>query len=79
MFIVLPDKEKSLKSIENKLAISNFETITAGLEEVGRVRLKLPMFKIEMTIDVKALLQKVSIIFLRRYLLSNAKEKCRFL
>lgn len=79
MFIVLPDEIDGLDSVENKIAMSNFEAITAGLQEVGRVQLNLPMFKIETKINLKGILKKVSIMFLRTYFVFNTKVKCRFL
>lgn len=62
MFIVLPDDRDGLRSIEDRIALSDFETITAGLHQ-QTVRVKLPKFKIEKEINLRLILPKVSFIF----------------
>lgn len=59
MMIILPNKKNGLSDLESKIDQVNFQDLAKSLQE-EEVVVKIPKFKIESSIQMKDILQKVN-------------------
>lgn len=59
MMIILPNKKDGLSDLESKIDQVNFQDLAKSLQE-EEVVVKIPKFKIESSIQMKDILQKVN-------------------